>query len=140
MSHSAPPVPLDASSPHPVFDSVARYFGVLGEPTRLRILHAVCQEEKCVNDIIKATGMAQANVSRHLGLMYQVGMLSRRREGTQVFYRVTDHLFVELCRSVTAQVLARTAPRPASPDEFHALGLAAQAHVTPANPKETASV
>jgi DNA-binding transcriptional ArsR family regulator len=90
-----------------VFESVARYFGVLGEPTRLRILHAICQEEKCVNDIIKATGMAQANVSRHLGLMYQAGLLSRRREGTQIFYRVADQMFVELCRSVTVQVVSR---------------------------------
>ena len=90
-----------------VFEAVARYFGVLGEPTRLRILHTVCQEEKCVNDIIRATGMAQANVSRHLGLMYQAGMLSRRREGTQVFYRVADRMFVELCRSVTVQVVSR---------------------------------
>jgi len=90
-----------------VFESVARYFGVLGEPTRLRILHAICQEEKCVNAIIKATGLAQANVSRHLGLMYQAGLLSRRREGTQIFYRVADPMYVELCRSVTVQVAAR---------------------------------
>lgn len=143
MNPSALPVPPDADTAHLVFESVARYFGVLGEPTRLRILHAVCQEEKCVNDIIKATGVAQANVSRHLGLMYQVGMLSRRREGTQVFYRVTDHLFVEMCRSVTSQVLTRlggAAAQSSANDDFHALGLAAQAHVTPANPKETASV
>ena len=46
---------------HEVFESVARYFSVLGEPTRLRILHALCQEERCVNDILKATGLAQAN-------------------------------------------------------------------------------
>jgi DNA-binding transcriptional ArsR family regulator len=90
-----------------VFESVARYFGVLSEPTRLRILHTICQEEKCVNDIIKATGMAQANVSRHLGLMYQAGMLGRRREGTQIFYRVADQMFVELCRSVSLQVMSR---------------------------------
>ena len=90
-----------------VFESVARYFSVLGEPTRLRILHALCREEKCVNDIIKVTGLAQANVSRHLGLMYQAGMLSRRREGTQIFYRVADPVYVELCRTVSAQVASR---------------------------------
>ena len=38
-----------------VFESVARYFSVLGEPTRLRLLHALCQDERCVNDLIKAT-------------------------------------------------------------------------------------
>lgn len=92
---------------HEVFESVARYFSVLGEPTRLRILHALCQEEKCVNEIIKVTALAQANVSRHLGLMYQAGMLSRRREGTQIFYKVADPMYVELCRTVSLQVAGR---------------------------------
>jgi DNA-binding transcriptional ArsR family regulator len=90
-----------------VFESTARYFSVLGEPTRLRILHVICAEELCVSDIIKATGALQANVSRHLGLMYQAGLLSRRREGTQIFYRVAEPLFLELCRSISAQVASR---------------------------------
>ena len=143
MNPGALSATLPPNAMQQVFESVARYFGVLGEPTRLRILHTICQEEKCVNDIIKATGMAQANVSRHLGLMYQAGMLSRRREGTQVFYRVADRLFVELCRSVTVQVLTRMddATRTQwNADDPHAMGLAAPAIVTPANPKEKASV
>lgn len=89
---------------HEVFESVARRFSVLGEPTRLRILHALCQQERCVSEIIRITGLAQANASRHLGLMYQAGMLSRRREGTQIFYKVADPMYAELCRTVTAQV------------------------------------
>ena len=93
---------------HEVFESVARYFSVLGEPTRLRILHALCQDEKCVNEIIKVTGLAQANASRHLGLMYQAGMLSRRREGTQIYYKVADPMYVELCRTVSIQLIGRT--------------------------------
>ncbi len=92
---------------HEVFESAARYFSVLAEPARLKILHAICGEEKSVNTIMAATGMAQANASRHMGLMYQSGMLSRRREGTQVFYRVADSLFVELCRTVSVQIAAR---------------------------------
>jgi DNA-binding transcriptional ArsR family regulator len=92
---------------HEVFDAAARYFSVLGEPARLKILHAICAEEMSVNSIIAATGMAQANASRHLGLMYQAGMLSRRREGTQVFYKVADQMFVELCRTVSTQISSR---------------------------------
>ena len=88
-----------------VFESVARYFSVLGEPTRLRILHALCQEEKSVNEILEVTGLAQANASRHLGLMYQAGLLSRRREGTRVIYKVADPLYVELCRTVSVQLI-----------------------------------
>ena len=137
---------------HEVFESVARYFSVLGEPTRLRILHALCQEEKCVNEIIKVTGLAQANASRHLGLMYQAGMLSRRREGTQVIYKVADPLYVELCRTVTVQVIGRSetaftaheadAMSPPftdvmTPRAAHPAALPTQ---TPANQKEEASV
>lgn len=89
---------------HEIFESTARYFSVLGEPTRLKILHVVCNGERCVGDIVQATDLAQANVSRHLGLMYQAGMLSRRREGTLVYYRVVDAQLLELCRSVSAQL------------------------------------
>lgn len=134
---------------HEVFESVARYFSVLGEPTRLRILHALCREEKCVNDIIKVTGLAQANVSRHLGLMYQAGLLARRREGTQIFYRVADPMYVELCRTVTTQVVGRAEAANFSQDG-EALPAAAASDPEapkpqnprhpPANQKEEASV
>lgn len=103
---------------HEVFESVARYFSVLGEPTRLRILYALCHDEKCVNEIIKVTALAQANVSRHLGLMYQAGMLSRRREGTQIFYKVADPMYVELCRTVSTQVAGRADSASISRESF----------------------
>lgn len=95
---------MDLAAPQEVFESAARYFGVLAEPARLKIIHALCCEEKSVNAIMAATGMAQTNASRHLGLMYQAGVLSRRREGTQVFYRVTENLFPDLCRTVSSQI------------------------------------
>ncbi|WP_310566210.1 metalloregulator ArsR/SmtB family transcription factor [Hydrogenophaga sp.] len=135
---------------HEVFESVARYFSVLGEPTRLRILHALCQEEQCVNEIIRVTGLAQANASRHLGLMYQAGMLARRREGTQIFYRVADPVYVELCRTVSAQVMGRAGRVPdardgfdvpsASPIPLQGLAEATTPRHPPANQKEEASV
>lgn len=125
-----------------VFESVARYFSVLGEPTRLRILHALCQDEKCVNDLIRVTGLAQANASRHLGLMYQAGMLSRRREGTQVFYKVADPVYLELCRTVTSQIQARTerAARLAETAPTTARAEERAFSQTPANQKEQTSV
>lgn len=102
----------------PVFEAVARYFSLLGEPTRLRILHSICHEEKCVSDIIAQTGATQTNVSRHLGTMFQAGMLARRREGNQVFYCVADQMFVDLCRTVCMQVSARHASLPSSSAHF----------------------
>jgi DNA-binding transcriptional ArsR family regulator len=88
----------------PVFSAVAAYFGVLSEPTRLKIMHALCLGEKTVTQIIAETGATQTNVSRHLGLMHRHGVVARRKNGTQVIYSVADQTMVELCRSVCTRI------------------------------------
>ena len=88
----------------PVFDAVATYFSMLSEPTRLRIVHAICEEEKAVSQIVEALGASQTNVSRHLGLMHRAGVLARRKEGNQVYYRVADVAMVDICRSVCNRI------------------------------------
>ena len=90
-----------------VFAVVARYFGVLSEPTRLKILHTICQDERSVSVIVEETGATQTNVSRHLGLMLHAGVVSRRREGNTVYYRVANPEFVEICRSACVQIASR---------------------------------
>lgn len=90
----------------PVFNRVAAYFRVLSEPMRLRIMHAVCQEEKTVSQIVEATGATQTNVSRHLSRMFQSGAFARRKDGNLVYYRVADPELVELCRSVCMRIAA----------------------------------
>jgi len=91
----------------PVFDAVADYFGLLAEPTRLAILHTICNDEKTVSAIVEATGATQTNVSRHLGLLHAAGVVSRRRDGSSVHYRVADAVFVEICRSACVRIAAR---------------------------------
>ena len=88
----------------PVFDAVAAYFSVLSEPTRLKIMHAVCNGEKTVSQIVADTGSTQTNVSRHLGLMHRHGVLTRRRDGNQIYYTVADPTMVELCRTVCNRI------------------------------------
>ena len=88
----------------PVFEAVAAYFGMLAEPTRLRIMHAICENERTVSQIVEALGATQTNVSRHLGLMHRSGVLSRRKEGNQVYYRVADAALVDICRSVCNRI------------------------------------
>jgi DNA-binding transcriptional ArsR family regulator len=90
-----------------VFQSVARYFSVLAEPTRLKILHVICNEERSVSEIVKASGATQTNVSRHLGMMLQVGVVSRRRQGTTVFYKVIEPEFADMCRTVCVRIASR---------------------------------
>ncbi|HVE49543.1 MAG TPA: metalloregulator ArsR/SmtB family transcription factor [Casimicrobiaceae bacterium] len=90
-----------------VFDSVARYFSLLAEPMRLKILHTICRDERSVSDIVKATGATQTNVSRHLALMHRAGVVSRRRDGTAVLYKVLDPEMTEICRSMCVRVASR---------------------------------
>jgi DNA-binding transcriptional ArsR family regulator len=89
-----------------VFETVARYFSILAEPARLRILHTICQQERSVGQIVEETGMTQTNVSRHLNMMYQSGALKRRREGAMTFYSVSDTTLTEVCRTVCLRVSA----------------------------------
>lgn len=91
----------------PVFDTVAAYFSVLSEPTRLRIMHAICETEKPVSKIVAELSATQTNVSRHLSLMYRAGVLARRKEGNHVYYRVADASMVEVCRMVCNQIAGR---------------------------------
>ncbi|MHB8666853.1 MAG: ArsR/SmtB family transcription factor [Burkholderiales bacterium] len=88
-------------------DAVASYFGVLSEPTRIRIMHAICEDEKTVSQIVEELGASQTNVSRHLGIMHRSGVLSRRKEGNQVYYRTADAAMVDLCRSVCKRISER---------------------------------
>ncbi len=88
-------------------DAVASYFGVLSEPTRIRIMHAICEEEKTVSQIVEEIGASQTNVSRHLGIMHRSGVLSRRKQGNQVYYRTADAAMVDLCRSVCKRISER---------------------------------
>ena len=92
---------------HVVFASVARYFALLADPTRLRILHAICTAEQSVSAIVEATGATQTNVSRHLALLHQAGAVARRRDGSSVRYRVADPELVSICRTVCVAIAAR---------------------------------
>ena len=90
----------------PVFNRVAAYFALLSEPMRLKIMHAVCLEEKSVTQIVEATGATQTNVSRHLNRMHASGAVSRRKDGNQVYYRVADATLVEMCRNACVRIAA----------------------------------
>lgn len=109
--------------PQEVVQQVAEYFSVLGEPMRLRILNLLRDGEKCVQDLVEATETSQANVSKHLKVMVQAGILSRRTEGTQAYYRVQDDLTFELCHLVCDR-LARRIEQQAR--NFRAFGFAAK--------------
>ncbi|MGE0312955.1 MAG: ArsR/SmtB family transcription factor [Lautropia sp.] len=108
-----------------LLDQAAEYFAVLSGPARLRILHAVCDGERSVSDIISITGLSQTNASQHLALMYRAGVLRRRKAGAQVLYAIADAKVVELCRFVCTMVASREVADesfPASPAAPAAVG------------------
>jgi DNA-binding transcriptional ArsR family regulator len=87
-----------------VFTRVAEYFNVLSEPSRLRVMYAVCSGEKSVSEVVELCGSSQANVSRHLAALHKAGILLRHKEGTVVFYSIADSATVEMCQAVCAKI------------------------------------
>jgi len=78
-------------------EKVALRFRLLGEPMRLRLLQAVCRQPRTVNEIVNAVGASQANVSKHLALLAEAGILSREKSGQRVYYGMKDQLAIKLC-------------------------------------------
>lgn len=93
--------------PTEVVQQVAEYFSVLAEPMRLRLLNLLREDERCVQDLVEATATSQANVSKHLKVMLQAGILTRRTEGTSAYYSVSDELIFELCGLVCDRLATR---------------------------------
>ena len=69
---------------------------VLGHPERLAILLLVYEEEMCVKDLMEALQISQPKVSQHVGLMKELGILSFRKEGTKVIYRLSNPVVKEI--------------------------------------------
>jgi DNA-binding transcriptional ArsR family regulator len=90
-----------------LFEEVANYFSLLCEPTRLKILNSVCKGEKSVGEIVIAVDSTQANVSRQINLLYRGKILARRKEGTQVFYRIDDQKTLSMCQTVCGEISER---------------------------------
>ncbi|MBI3651392.1 MAG: winged helix-turn-helix transcriptional regulator [Acidobacteria bacterium] len=83
---------------------IAARFRVLAEPMRLKILNALGEVELNVNEIVEATGSGQANISKHLGILFNEGLVARRKEGLNTYYSVADKQIFALCENVCASV------------------------------------
>lgn len=80
-----------------VIAAVAEYFKVLSEVSRLQILICLKSGPMNVMEIAEATGLGQANLSKHLKVLTQAGVLSRQPKGTSAFYKISDPMIFELC-------------------------------------------
>jgi DNA-binding transcriptional ArsR family regulator len=83
---------------------VASYFQVLSEPTRLKILNLLRNNERNVGELAQLCGFSAANISRHLALMTQHGLVVRESRGTSVYYRMADESIYALCDLVCGNI------------------------------------
>ena len=83
---------------------IAARFHALGDGSRLKLIAAAKNCEKNVSQLVDATGLTQANVSKHLKILTDAGFLVRRREGIQVFYTVADATVFQLCKLVSVNL------------------------------------
>ena len=90
-----------------VLGMVAERFKALAEPARLQLLKCLQSGEMSVNALVEATGLGQANVSKHLQLLHTLGFVSRRKEGLYVFYALADRSVFRLCDIMCGRIEAQ---------------------------------
>ncbi len=94
--------------PDEFLDLMAEKFRMLADPTRLAILRALMQGERSVTQVVEETAGSQANVSKHLKSLAEAGLVGRRKEGLQVYYRLDDPLVEKLCKLVCETIVQET--------------------------------
>ncbi|GAB1540567.1 metalloregulator ArsR/SmtB family transcription factor [Scytonema sp. NUACC21] len=90
-----------------VLVAVADYFKVLSEVSRLQILTCLKSGPMNVMEIAEATSLGQANLSKHLKVLTQAGVLSRQPKGTSAYYEIADPMIFDLCELVCDRISER---------------------------------
>jgi ArsR family transcriptional regulator len=88
----------------PALEIVAARFRALSDPSRLQILQLLFDNERSVQELCEMTDMSQANVSKHLSVLAEQGIVQKRRQGLFVFYSIADETIYELCDIVCGAV------------------------------------
>lgn len=88
---------------------IAARFKVLAEPVRLRMLIALSDGELSVTEMAEAVETSQPNISKHLKMLQDAGLVKRRQEGNTVYCSVADETVFELCDVVCASLRDRLA-------------------------------
>jgi len=90
--------------PHPLpvdlVELISRRFRVVGEPMRIRLLDRLRDGEATVGQLSDALDASQQNVSKHLAVLADAGILGRRKDGNHVYYRIVDEGVLTLCEDV----------------------------------------
>ena len=86
--------------PDELVELIAARFRALGEPTRVKLLDRLREGEASVHDLTEGIGSTQQNVSKHLGVLRQAGIVGRRKSGNYVYYSIVDEGVLALCEDV----------------------------------------
>lgn len=108
MAKKAPLETNSLTDSEEVFEKAADIFRVMSAPMRLRIISALCNGEKNVGDLLAEIDTTQPNMSQHLNMLYRSGVLGKRREGVQIYYRIINDHVVTLCRAVCVQIASES--------------------------------
>ena len=93
-----------SSESEAVFASAAELFKLMATPIRLKIISALCGQEKNVSQLLHEIDTTQPNMSQHLAALYRAGVVAKRRDATQIYYRIGNDRAAMLCRAVCVQI------------------------------------
>lgn len=130
-SHTSPPLPQSAVCPledpfqgmhlsPQTLKLIADFFKVLSEGSRLQIICALKAGPRNVTEIIEATGLGQANVSKHLKVLAQANVVSREQQGVSVYYQICNPFIFELCDLVCNSLVVQFQQQTAHLEELAA--------------------
>ena len=95
-----------------VYESAAELFKAMAAPMRLKIISALCNGEKNVSELLASINTTQPNMSQHLNTLFKSGVLAKRRDGVQIYYRIANEQVVNVCKAVCLQVSEDQASQP----------------------------
>ncbi|MGK7906538.1 MAG: ArsR/SmtB family transcription factor [Synechococcus sp.] len=104
-----------------VLSQVANYFKLLSEVSRLQVLNCLRDGPMNVNELVEATGLGQANISKHLKLLTEAGILERQPKGVSAYYSIADPTIFNLCELVCDRISERLLQQAESFKQFKAL-------------------
>jgi DNA-binding transcriptional ArsR family regulator len=102
-----PSMPRKAAAPNlspQAIDLIAGRFRILGEPLRIRLLQELYDRERTVGELVEAVRSTQPNVSKHLRILQEGGIIGRRQEGNSVYCFISDPTVFDLCNAVCASL------------------------------------
>lgn len=90
---------------------VAERFKALADTARVRLLSAMRDGERSVGELVDDTGLTQANASKHLARLHQLGFVTRRRDGLHIYYHLADRDVLKLCDLMCGRIEAEARTR-----------------------------